>query len=178
MLHFKSFIVKLLHAESDIDETAVNQFLASSVEVLDYQVRFCRVDNTPAWAILIVYQESDGKTNMPAARPTSGRGHEAKPEPELREEELPLYNALKQWRAERAKRENTPPYVYFLNQQLAALVRAKPKTMAELKRVAGIGSAKIEKYGREVMDVIKKFIAAQKTTPAPTSEEATNAPES
>ncbi len=141
-------------------------------------MHFCRVDATPAWAVLLVYQQAKA-ADIPVAQPArSPRKDEAKPENMLSEEEKPLYNALKQWRAERAKRENTPPYVYFLNQQLTALVRAKPKTMAELKRVAGIGAAKIEKYGREVLDVIKKFTAEEKTVTAPAGEEAPHAPES
>ena len=47
-----------------------------------------------------------------------------------------------------------PPYVVFHNSVLAAIAGAKPRTLAELSRIGGVGQAKLEPYGDEVLAVV------------------------
>jgi DNA helicase II / ATP-dependent DNA helicase PcrA len=63
----------------------------------------------------------------------------------------PLYAALKRWRLETAKAEERPAYVIFHNSTLAEIVRRAPRTRDELAAVPGVGPAKLERYGDEVL---------------------------
>ena len=66
----------------------------------------------------------------------------------------PLYAALKRWRLERATADDLPAYVVFHNSTLAAIAGRKPRDLSELGSVAGVGPAKLERYGSDVLGVI------------------------
>ncbi len=61
------------------------------------------------------------------------------------------FAALKSWRAEVAKAHNLPAYVIFHDATLAAIAERAPATLGDLQGIAGIGTAKLEKYGRDVL---------------------------
>ena len=66
----------------------------------------------------------------------------------------PTYQALKRWRLERSKADEIPAYVVFHNSTLAEIAERRPKTIAELSSVPGVGPAKLERYGPEVLDAL------------------------
>ncbi|MFN2467575.1 MAG: ATP-dependent helicase [Gaiellaceae bacterium] len=66
----------------------------------------------------------------------------------------PLYAELKRWRLERATADELPAYVVFHNSTLAEIVRRAPRSLAELATVPGVGPAKLERYGEEVMELL------------------------
>jgi len=66
----------------------------------------------------------------------------------------PTYVALKKWRLERAKSDEIPAYVVFHNSTLAEIASRRPATIAELASVPGVGPAKLERYGRELLDAL------------------------
>jgi DNA helicase-2/ATP-dependent DNA helicase PcrA len=66
----------------------------------------------------------------------------------------PLYAALKRWRLERATADDLPAYVVFHNSTLAAIAGCKPRDLSELGSVAGVGPAKLERYGSDVLSVV------------------------
>ena len=47
-----------------------------------------------------------------------------------------------------------PPYVVFHNRVLAAIAEARPRSREELGQVAGVGPAKLERYGEEVLTAV------------------------
>jgi DNA helicase II / ATP-dependent DNA helicase PcrA len=66
----------------------------------------------------------------------------------------PTYQALKRWRLQRAKSDEIPAYVVFHNSTLAEIAARRPKTIAELSSVPGVGPAKLERYGRDVLEAL------------------------
>jgi ATP-dependent DNA helicase UvrD/PcrA len=66
----------------------------------------------------------------------------------------PLYGALKRWRLETAKAEERPAYVIFHNSTLAEIASRRPASLTELAAVPGVGPAKLERYGRDVMEAL------------------------
>jgi DNA helicase-2/ATP-dependent DNA helicase PcrA len=66
----------------------------------------------------------------------------------------PLYAVLKKWRLETAKAEERPAYVIFHNSTLAEIVRRGPRSREELAAVPGVGPAKLDRYGDEVLAVL------------------------
>ena len=66
----------------------------------------------------------------------------------------PVYDTLKRWRLETAKAEEKPAYVIFHNSTLAEIVRRAPRSREELADVPGVGPAKLDRYGDEVLAVL------------------------
>ena len=67
----------------------------------------------------------------------------------------PLFAALKRWRLETARAEERPAYVIFHNSTLAEIVRRAPRTRDELAAVPGVGPAKLERYGDDVLAALR-----------------------
>ncbi len=61
---------------------------------------------------------------------------------------------LKQWRTAEARRHGMPPYVIFHDRTLAELAAARPGDLDGLRRVPGIGPAKLERYGDALLAVL------------------------
>lgn len=68
-----------------------------------------------------------------------------------------VFAALRQWRTERASADKVPPYIVFTDATLMNLAEAMPADAAELLSVSGIGQAKLEAYGAEVLQVLSQF---------------------
>ena len=78
----------------------------------------------------------------------------AAPAPKAVEPDDPLYAVFKKWRLEQAKAEERPAYVIFHNSTLAEIVRRAPASRQELAEVPGVGPAKLERYGDDVLAVL------------------------
>jgi DNA helicase-2/ATP-dependent DNA helicase PcrA len=76
------------------------------------------------------------------------------PAPKPVEPDDPLYAVLKKWRLETAQAEDRPAYVIFHNSTLAEIVRRAPRSHEELAAVPGVGPAKLERYGDQVLAVL------------------------
>jgi DNA helicase-2/ATP-dependent DNA helicase PcrA len=62
---------------------------------------------------------------------------------------------LREWRLERARRDAVPPYVVFHDSVLHAIAHAQPGSLGELSQIAGVGPAKLERYGDEVLAALR-----------------------
>ena len=58
-------------------------------------------------------------------------------------------------RKEIAQADAVPVYTIFTNEQLAQMVQARATTKAALEQVAGVGDARIEKYGARMLEVLR-----------------------
>jgi ATP-dependent DNA helicase RecQ len=68
--------------------------------------------------------------------------------------DAPLFEALRVWRRERASEQAVPPYVIFHDTTLAAIARRRPANADELASINGVGAAKLERYGADVLKVV------------------------
>jgi DNA helicase II / ATP-dependent DNA helicase PcrA len=68
----------------------------------------------------------------------------------------PTYVALKEWRLKRSRSDDVPAYVVFHNSTLAEIAARRPRTINELASVPGVGPAKLERYGREVLAAVEE----------------------
>jgi ATP-dependent DNA helicase UvrD/PcrA len=87
----------------------------------------------------------------------------AAPAPPKREkrvlEQTPAVQALREWRLARARADEVPAYVVFNDRTLGELVARTPRTLAELAAVPGIGPAKLERYGAELLARLAELAA-------------------
>ena len=66
-----------------------------------------------------------------------------------------LVAALKAWRTEQARQQAVPPYVVFHDRTLLELAARRPRSLAELSGVGGIGAAKLERYGEDLLVLLQ-----------------------
>ena len=71
-------------------------------------------------------------------------------------QDLHLFQALRDLRARLAKEQNVPAYVIFHDSTLRNIAERRPESMGELAQVGGIGGAKLERYGSEVLEVVRE----------------------
>jgi DNA helicase-2/ATP-dependent DNA helicase PcrA len=74
-------------------------------------------------------------------------------------EQTPAVQALREWRLARARADEVPAYVVFNDRTLAELAARTPRTLAELSAVPGIGPAKLERYGPELLAQLAELAA-------------------
>ena len=65
-----------------------------------------------------------------------------------------LFEVLREWRNDRAKRENIPPYVVASTKALIAVANAVPTTLAQLRALPGWGPKSVARFGDDLLDVI------------------------
>ncbi len=67
-----------------------------------------------------------------------------------------VFAALRRWRAEAAREQNVPAYVIFHDATLQAIAELKPTSIDELAAVGGIGAKKLDRYGWDVLKVVRE----------------------
>jgi ATP-dependent DNA helicase RecQ len=70
---------------------------------------------------------------------------------------LALFQRLRAHRLQLANRDSVPPYVVASDRSLRDLAVLRPKTRDQLLMAHGIGPAKADKYGAELLAVIAAF---------------------
>ena len=69
----------------------------------------------------------------------------------------PLFDTLRACRRDLAKAAGVPPYVVFHDSTLREMARLRPRSMAELGGITGVGAAKRASYGQAFLDAILAF---------------------
>lgn len=67
-----------------------------------------------------------------------------------------LLEALKAWRSAEARSRSVPAYVVFTDATLLALAEQRPHDPSGLVAIPGIGSSKLERYGTEVLTLLRE----------------------
>jgi ATP-dependent DNA helicase UvrD/PcrA len=65
-----------------------------------------------------------------------------------------LFDRLREWRSGVAQKAKLPPYVVFTDATLVAIAETLPRDEGELARVPGVGVAKLQKYGTDVLELL------------------------
>lgn len=69
----------------------------------------------------------------------------------LNPEQEERFQALKKWRKQKAQELDMPAFVVFSDQTLRALAVAEPQSLDDLRGIHGIGDAKLEKFGWDLL---------------------------
>ena len=93
-----------------------------------------------------------GQSAGPPTR--SSRGPGPAPGAGLRPTDDPRFDALRTWRSERARSDGVPAYVIAHDATLVEIAAARPSSLAELGAVRGMGPARLERYGSEILAVL------------------------
>jgi hypothetical protein len=69
-----------------------------------------------------------------------------------------LFNVLRAWRAEKARELSLPAYIVFSQRALISMTNVQPQTIAELKKLPGVGKAVTERYGDALLELIHEYL--------------------
>lgn len=166
MLQIKIFTLRFSDAiEGFLDQEALNAFM-SDKEIVDVREEFFIKGNIPYLSVIIKYMGVSSET-FTVKEDTKKEARKDEYSSILTEESRPLFNILRQWRNERAKKDKVPPYVLFTNKELAEISVKSPETLVSLSTVEGVGKAKIEKYGKDVLKIVNTVKDEQKKSILP-----------
>jgi superfamily II DNA helicase RecQ len=150
-LQYKFFIIPIKDPEDAEEE--FNRFLRT-VRVLTIDRKFVEKGENSFWAMSVEYLDSQKSEG------SSGKGVGQSKRVDYRKilspEDFVLYAKLRDWRKETGEKEAVPLYTIFTNEQLARIVQQKIKTLEGLGSLTGIGEARVNKYGRDVLTLIQR----------------------
>ena len=65
-----------------------------------------------------------------------------------------IYDNLVAYRTKKAKEKKLPPYVIFHTKTIIELANLKPEDIKDLHKIYGLGTARIEEYGEDIIVII------------------------
>ncbi|PWJ56967.1 ATP-dependent DNA helicase RecQ [Dyadobacter jejuensis] len=69
-----------------------------------------------------------------------------------------LLGLLKALRKKVAKEKNLPPYVIFQDPSMEEMATTYPTTQQEMAQINGVGMGKVQKFGRQFIELIKNYV--------------------
>ncbi len=140
---------------ADLDERAwrgvVRQLLAQGllgVDASGYQTLHLVEASR---AVLSGEREVRLRTEAPRTKAPRTKAKAAAAAADLSEQDAGVFDRLRAWRADVAKEQGVPAYVVFHDATLRAMAQARPASLDELAGVSGVGAAKLERYGTDVL---------------------------
>lgn len=74
-----------------------------------------------------------------------------------KENETDIFLKLKKYRLEKSREEAIKPYYIYNDNQLKDLIFKMPDNEEELLKIAGFGKVKVNKYGADILKIIKEY---------------------
>jgi ATP-dependent DNA helicase RecQ len=105
--------------------------------------------------------DSDRRVQKPAFHSkapkikTRKRKRDAANHQDLSVDQAERLQALKDWRKAKAKELDLPAFMIFSDKSLRDMAIKNPKSLSSLRNVHGIGDAKLEKFGDELIVAMK-----------------------
>ena len=153
-MKLKVFTFRFTESADGFDDKPLQDFIADK-EVIDFSEHFFVHEKTPYLTVLLSYRSLDHDEKRKVYRRED-------PRKALDEKEKEAYDALRTWRAARARQEGIPTYMIANNKQLARMIKLRATTKASLASVNGIGEAKITQYGEEILRTIAEHLGPEK----------------
>lgn len=120
------------------------KFLANK-KVIEMHTEFFQVGKKAYWTVFVNYKS------------VFTQGEESSKEARLNEAESLLYKRLKEWRREKAEKQNMPVFIIATNKQLIDVIKQNPETIEQLKNIQGFGKKKLSMYGKELLKLLHDF---------------------
>lgn len=117
---------------------------------------------TPASAEVLSGNRTVRMRNEPLRQASSGRSSSSSRRAvvDLAEADIPLFEALRAWRAAEAKEQGVPAYIVFGDATLRAVAELRPQSLSDLDGVSGIGEKKLAAYGEGLLSVVAEQASA------------------
>lgn len=145
-MQVKIFTIPIIGGEA-LNEM-MNTFLRSK-KVLEMEKQLVTKGDQAYWCFCISFLDAEG-SDVAATKPKVDYREILDPK------SFERYSRLRDLRNNLAKEEKTPPYAVFTNEELASIAKIEELTLQELKKVKGVGEKKVEKYGKFILEALKK----------------------
>jgi DNA helicase-2/ATP-dependent DNA helicase PcrA len=89
-----------------------------------------------------------------SASPPAGRSSRGKGKPAVTAADPVLFERLRAWRADAARELKQPAFCVFSDATLVAIADRRPRSVAALRQVPGVGSAKLDRFGAQVLALL------------------------
>jgi superfamily II DNA helicase RecQ len=136
---------------------ALNAFLAAH-RVLRVRQHFVEQGDGSYWAVCVEYLGEPPRDRLPDA--PSRRRESVDYRTVLPGRAYDCFERLRTARNEWADQESIRPYLIFTNQQLAQMVQRQVRTKTDLEQIAGIGEARVARYGDRVLRIVHEMSEA------------------
>ncbi|MPZ98018.1 MAG: RecQ family ATP-dependent DNA helicase [Dehalococcoidia bacterium] len=90
-----------------------------------------------------------GRPSMLGGERSAGGGPEVSPDD-------PLFETLRAWRQRHAREEGVPAFTLFSDRTLRELATRRPRDTAGLLQVWGLGEARVQRFGDDLLEVIRE----------------------
>ncbi len=162
------FTLSFSTALEGFDDEPLRRFLQDKT-LLEIRDHFFTHDQRPYLVLVVLYR--GGTATASKANTEKNRENRDDSWRELLQEaNYPVFDSLREWRAEQAKKEGVPLYIICTNRQLAEIAQQAPQSLSALNSIKGFGKAKLEKYGQSIMTILGN---AKPNQSQPTSEQQT-----
>ena len=94
------------------------------------------------------------------ARRTAGKQPKGYVESDLSGLDQVIFDKLRWWRVETARKHNVPAYVIFHDATLREIATARVASLDDLRGVSGVGEKKLESYGEEIVRLVVELVAS------------------
>jgi len=127
--------------------------LLSSSRILTVDRQFVPDGTSSFWSVCVVSQTGP----LRGGKVASAKKDTVDYREVLSAEDFAVYAKLRDLRKQLAEREGVPTYAVFTNEQLAAITQGRVDSLTALKRVEGVGDARVEKYGTSVLTLLNSL---------------------
>ncbi len=157
-MKLKVFTLRMNPTTGNFDDAGLSEFQLGK-DVLEASEHLLVHEKTPTLVLVLRYREVPDDRRSPDAARKDWRA-------ELDPAGQRIYDELRLWRGRRAKQEGMPPYLILNNRELAELAMKKPTSLAKLQEIEGIGEAKSQRWGEELLGLLEKLVAPKVETAA------------
>jgi ATP-dependent DNA helicase RecQ len=160
-IEWQQYVMQMLHL--GFLETAYDERMALKITALGDNV--LRGKNRADLVRLQAFVRADPKSKGKAAGSVPFA-----PKPQLTpEQEVDL--ALRDLRSKFAQKEGYPPAVIWSDKTLLELVKHKPDTMPELAMIEGMSERRLEQYGKDITNLLRRYNRKSNTNEKLTQEQ-------
>lgn len=143
-MNIKVFNIRLSKEFCQLDQDRMNDFL-ETVDVNLTATNFVTTNTSDYWSTVVFFSPK----NL-----TKGKNIVKEVTEDLTPNEQIIYNALRKWRNDLAAKLDWNPYRICHNAHLMAIAKANPDSLLELEKIPGFGSARIMKYGDDIVSLL------------------------
>lgn len=132
------------------EEDALNRFLRGH-RILQIHRQLIADGANSHWAFCVEYMDA-----LPVKTPDKGVGKTGRIDYKevLDEKAFALFSRLREKRKALAEKDAVPIYAIFTNEQLAQMAQQPIARLSDLRKIDGVGEAKVAKYGESILGVL------------------------
>ena len=163
-MQFKVFHIAI--TDDGNAEEELNKFLRSH-RIVTVHRELARTASGTFWCFCVEYIDQAIKT--PATFPPQKKVERIDYKDVLSESDFAIFSKIRELRKELAMAESIPVYTVCTNEHLAQMVQNRCTSLSAIQQISGFGEAKIQKYGKQFLEVLDTFFSSETSGTTDTS---------